>query len=345
MEYVDWFLCEKDENSSQGGEALGLNNWDVIVIGGGPGGSACATKLVEAGARVAVLDRARFPRTKLCAGWVTPEALFDLEFNIDNYPHRFKTFENVVVHIKGLTLRLPGPQHSIRRFEFDDYLMNRSGADFFVHHVKGIQKENDHYIIDGEYRCEYLVGAGGTHCPVYHSFFREVNPRARNLQVVAFEQEFLYEWTDPNCHLWFFDKGLPGYAWYVPKEQGYLNCGIGGMAEKLKARNEDIKHHWRFFIHLLERKALVQNFEYEPKGYSYYLRGDVKVIRVGNAFIVGDAIGLATRDLAEGIGPAIRSGHLAAKAINSGSEYSLEQVAAYSSNRHLVRSILEYMLV
>ena len=40
---------------------------DAIVVGGGPAGSTCAWKLREAGLDVIVLDRAAFPRTKLCA--------------------------------------------------------------------------------------------------------------------------------------------------------------------------------------------------------------------------------------------------------------------------------------
>ncbi len=82
---------------------------------------------------------------------------------------------------------------------------------------------------------------------------------------------------------------------------------------------------------------------YEPTGYSYYLRGNVEVVRLGNAFITGDAAGLATRDLCEGIGPAARSGQLAAESISTGCEYSLEQIGAYSSKHFLVRRLLEYM--
>jgi flavin-dependent dehydrogenase len=44
---------------------------DAIVVGGGPAGSTCARFLVQGGARVAVVDRAEFPRVKLCAGWLS----------------------------------------------------------------------------------------------------------------------------------------------------------------------------------------------------------------------------------------------------------------------------------
>src|SRR4029077_12524268 len=47
----------------------------AIVIGGGRGGSSAARALVAAGMRVVVIDAARFPRDKICAGWVTPGVL------------------------------------------------------------------------------------------------------------------------------------------------------------------------------------------------------------------------------------------------------------------------------
>jgi len=51
----------------------------VIIIGGGPAGAACAWKLVQAGVDCLILDKKTFPRPKICAGWVTPEVLQDLQ--------------------------------------------------------------------------------------------------------------------------------------------------------------------------------------------------------------------------------------------------------------------------
>ena len=65
------------------------------------------------------------------------------------------------------------------------------------------------------------------------------------------------------------------------------------------------------------------------------------MVRVGDAFISGDSAGLATRDLCEGIGPAIVSGHRAAESIVKGTEYRLDDLTAYSSNVGLVRRLLE----
>jgi flavin-dependent dehydrogenase len=316
---------------------------DVLIVGGGPAGSSAARRLKRAGADVLVLDKEQFPRLKLCAGWITPEVVSDLEMDISSYPHRFLTFDRLHVHVKGLYVKVPCIQHSIRRFEFDAWLLERSGAPVVKHTVRNIRREDGGYVVDDAFRCRYLIGAGGTRCPVYRSFFREANPRAAELQTVTLEHEIPYDWKDGDCHLWFFDKGLPGYSWYVPKEDGWLNVGVGGMAERLKRSGKDIRHHWSQFTGMLDRK-LASGAHYDPTGYSYFLRGNVEVARIENAFITGDAAGLATRDMAEGIGPAVRSGIRAADAILEGADYQLKDVTGASLGGGFVTRVFDWAM-
>jgi len=321
-----------------------MQHHDVIVVGGGPAGSTCAWKLQQAGLDVLVLDRADFPRTKLCAGWVTPEAMADLEFDVGEYPGGLVTFDRLFLHWKMLTVRHRSRQHSIRRFEFDDYLLRRCGAELVRHKVRTIVADTSCYIVDDTYRCTYLVGAAGTSCPVYRTFFHDRNPRASLLQTATLEQEFAYDWEDGGCHLWFFNDSLPGYAWYVPKANGYINVGLGGMAEKLKGQNGHLRDYWRLFTDMLGSKGLVDYNDYQPKGYSYYLRGNVDTIRIDNTFIIGDSVGLATRDMCEGIGPAVRSGLRAADTIVNGSDYSLTDLSPFSGHGFISR-VLENRFV
>lgn len=305
---------------------------DAIVVGGGPAGSTCAWRLKQAGLEVLVLDRAAFPRLKLCAGWVTPQALADLELRESDYPGSFLTFEQLHLHWKAFTVKPRSRQHSIRRIEFDDFLLRRAGAEVRQHRVSTIERDGKDYLLDGEYRCRYLVGAGGTSCPVYKNLFHEESPRSAGLQTATYEQEFAYDWRDPACHLWFFDGGLPGYAWYVPKGEGFVNIGLGGMASRLKEQGGHIREHWQAFVNKLKREGLVRYDDYHPTGYSYFLRGRSGVARVGNAYIVGDAVGLATRDMCEGIGPAVRSGLLAARSIVSRTAYSIQEIDKLSGH-------------
>jgi flavin-dependent dehydrogenase len=318
---------------------------DVIVIGGGPAGSTCAWKLRQSAIDCLILDKQAFPREKLCAGWITPQVLSDLQIKVPTYPLGLVKFNKFYIHIFGKTLPLRVAQYAIRRYEFDHWLLERCGVTLHKHEAKHIKKDGEYYIIDDRYYCKYLVGASGTRCPVYRTFFQSRKPRFKELSVIALEEEFYYDYQDRNCHLWFFKNKLPGYAWYVPKSNGYLNIGIGAFSEKLKAGKDNINTHWQFFIKELEQRSLVKNHRFKARGYWYYLRNRQDVVQLDNAFIIGDAAGLATRDMGEGIGPAIKSGILAASAIANGTTLSLDSIQKYSFPRfQTVIKLLSYFI-
>ena len=317
-----------------------MRSVEVVVVGGGPAGAAAAHCLKTAGADVLVLDKERFPRHKLCAGWITPQVMADLQLEASAYPHGFVSFRRLHFHIRGPSLAVPCVQHSIRRLEFDAWLLDRSGAEFIQHTVRDIRTDGDDYEIDGAFRCRYLIGAAGTSCPVRRVLFGQALPRARALQTATLELEFPCEWRDADCHLWFFEHGLPGYSWYVPKAAGWLNVGVGGMAARLKQRGENIREHWSHLTGKLWRQFGINPGE--PTGYSYYVRDSGQPMRIGNAFLTGDSAGLATRDLCEGIGPAIRSGQRAAHAIVSGTEYTLDGVTGASLGGGLISRCMDW---
>lgn len=303
---------------------------EVLIVGGGPAGAACAWRLRQRGVACAILDRQRFPRAKPCAGWITPQVVRDLGLVPADYPGGFTTFGALIISIRGVTFPLPTRQHAIRRLEFDDWLLRRAGVPVHQHEVKAIARVGGGYCVDGAFSAKYLVGAGGTRCPVYRTLFQEASPRDAGALIVTLEEEFSYPHRDPHCRLWFLEHGLPGYAWYVPKVGGIVNVGIGGQAEVLRARGDHVRRHWSLLVDKLARRGLVRDHVFQPRGYAYYLRQASPELRRDNALIVGDAAGLATRDLGEGIGPAVRSGLLAAEAILHDGDYDLRSIAKTS---------------
>jgi flavin-dependent dehydrogenase len=308
-----------------------MEHVSVIIVGGGPAGASCAWKLRQRGIDCLVLEKQVFPRMKPCAGWIQPQVLDDLELTVHDYPHGITRFESLTAFIHGIRIGISGPHYAIRRYEFDEWLVSRSNAVVETHTVEAIRTDEKKYVVDDQFACDYLVGAGGTRCPVYRSLFQAESPRSAGSCVVTLEEEFSYDYKDDRCHLWFFENNLPGYAWYVPKPGGYLNIGVGGLSEQIKRRGNRIQDHWDYLMHKLQQRSMVTDHAFSPRGYVYYRRSEVPPSREGNAFVVGDAAGLATKDMGEGIGPAVRSGILAARAIAENTSLSFDSVPKYSA--------------
>jgi flavin-dependent dehydrogenase len=302
-------------------------NTHVIIVGGGPAGAACARILSQSRIDFIILDRAAFPRYKPCAGWLTPRVWRDLQMEPREYPHDLTLFNRFQVWIKDLHFQLHTHQYAVRRIEFDDWLIHPVAQHLIQHTVKQIELVNGEYVVDHEFAAPFIVGAGGTHCPVKQKFF---DAQPQGTLIVAQEEEFLYDYNDDRCHLWFFQNGLPGYSWYFPKANGILNMGVGGSTSGLKNHNDTLKRHWRLLEEKLDRMGLVRGREFKPAGHSYFLRSSAPALRSGGALLIGDALGMATLDMGEGITPSIESGIRAARAILENKTYSINDIPRYS---------------
>lgn len=303
---------------------------DVIIVGAGPAGSVCARKLSEGGADVLLLDKSQFPRSKPCAGWVTPGVFEMLGPLFPAYPHDCTEYRRFSIAVKRLKLILPVRQYAVRRVEFDHWLVKHCHVPVVRHEVRHIEKRGDAYVIDQEFSAKSIVGAGGTRCPVYRTFFRDAANRAPEDFITALEEEFHYPGADPRCRLWFLQEGLPGYAWYVPKGNDIVNVGIGGKAEGLRSQGVSLKQHWDRFIRKLEQHHLITGHSFKPSGWNYYLRRSPEVLQRDAVLLAGDAAGLSTRDMGEGIAAAVYSGIKAAEALLEGKEYRLDDLRRYS---------------
>jgi geranylgeranyl reductase family protein len=302
---------------------------DVIVVGGGPGGSTAAWRLARAGFQPLLLDAAVFPRVKVCAGWVTPEALADVQVDPQKYPLTIQAFSACRFEFDGARRetrwRRPASYGILRR-EFDHYLLDRAraaGVDVregarvteVTQGPDAVRVVSSH----GTFTAPVLIGAGGHRCPVAQTF-GQVSEREE--VVIAQESETRLSperieslgpwWEAPELYV---EPDLKGYGWFFPKGD-VLNVGVGCVA----GPGADLPRRRDALVSALRAAGrLPADLAIEPfRGHAYVVRRRAPRQLAGDRFcLVGDAAGLA-RDLSgEGIGPAIKSGILAAEAVEA----------------------------
>lgn len=312
-------------------------NAEVAIVGGGPAGSSCAARLVRAGASAIVVDRARFPRDKPCAGWIVPQVLDTLHLDPAEYASTGRIIQPITGFLTGVIggraveTSFDAPvSYGIRRCEFDEYLLGRSGATLVQGEaVSSIERERGDWIINGQVRAPMLVGAGGHLCPVArHINGKEVAPRTRlvGAQEIEYRLASASESSvDPEIPELYFCEDLEGYGWCFRKGD-YLNIGLGriagrGLAEALA----------RFVRWLKEVGRIAADPPQNWRGHSYLLTGAGRKIVGDGVLLAGDAAGIAWPQSGEGIRPAIESGILAAEAIaGAKGRYAESDLAPYA---------------
>jgi flavin-dependent dehydrogenase len=314
---------------------------DVVIVGGGPAGSACARDLVNAGADVVVLDRARFPRDKVCAGWITPAVVEALELDLDDYRarHTLQPFTGFRTGTLSGGRRATDfgrvVSYGIRRFEFDAYLLARSGVRVIAGEpLRTLTRDGNSWVLNGTLRAAMIVGAGGHFCPVARHLNHVGNGAAHKEQVVvAQEIEFPLGDGADACAVaarapeLFFWPDLQGYGWCVRKGD-YLNVGVGRLSQ------DNFPTTVREFAALVERRGLVPGGVPSPwRGHAYLVnRTSHRVIVGDEVLLAGDAAGLALAPSGEGILTAIESGMMAASCVvDARGRYSRDRLAAYDT--------------
>ena len=296
-----------------------MERCDALVVGGGPAGSSCAWRLRRAGLDVVVLDKARFPRDKLCAGWITPPVLDVLEIDPAAYAEGrtlqpITGFRTARLDSTGagpeVETRFPEPvSYGIRRCEFDHYLLERSGARIQAGEpLATLERSGDRWVANDRLQAPVVIGAGGHFCPVA----RVLNGPPHAEPIVA-AQEIEPRLNGAACRIagdtpeLFFCPDLRGYGWCFRKGD-YLNVGFG------RQDTHRLPSHARHFVDWLRAAGKIPpDVATRWPGHAYLLRGSSPRSPVGEGvLLVGDAAGLAYPQSGEGIRPAVESGLMAA---------------------------------
>jgi geranylgeranyl reductase family protein len=311
---------------------MGAGRFDALVVGAGPAGSAAAVVLARGGARVALVDKATFPRDKACGDLVGPrgvQLLSELDVRVANVE---RVGDMIVVGPSGGRVRLPAfpgrtyPGHAIAvpRVRFDAILRDAAldaGAEMFVGRAArplfGDGGLAGFALSTGvELRADVVIGADGATSQVARA--AELVDPQRVLWGFALRAYTRQRVDAPHIAFWEPAGRLafPGYGWLFPGPDGCANLGLGLGMRSTRVAAATVSRQLPAFVEHLRALELVEDAVTAPP-----LGGWLKLGMIGTnpargrVLLVGDAAGLVNPLQGEGIAPALASGRAAAEAV------------------------------
>jgi flavin-dependent dehydrogenase len=293
----------------------------IAIVGAGPAGSAAGWHLATRGHEVTLLDRAAFPRPKTCGDWITLGAVAELDrlgltrsIIESSAGERAAITHTAIVSPSGRRTVNPSrePAYCIPRLVFDNMLWRHAvtaGCRPMQRSVRSIGTG------DGEFLREwpYVIDARGAHAGDANAVALRAYWAVPSSQLSNAEASTVQLITDP-----VFTRG---YGWIFPadstRERVRFNVGVGMLAADTRPghrvreffdRFVEVDPSLRRWRHTAERERPVGC--HVSLGLRRNAVGDAHVLRIG------DAANLADPLTGDGIAHALKSGRLAAEAID-----------------------------
>lgn len=325
--------------------------FDALVVGSGPAGSIAATVLARGGARVALVDKAKFPRDKACGDLIGPRGVQLLDDLGIVVPGALKVDDMVVVGPTSRRVRLPcypgrtypGYGIAVPRVDFDAGLRNAAvdaGAEALIDRAAdplwGEGGLEGFALSSGaEVRADAVIGADGASSRVAAAADL-VDPR-RVLWGFAV-RAYVEEAVDlPYIVLWEHSpwRAFPGYGWLFPGRDGRANVGLGLGTLSTRAGAATAARELPAFVRKLGELGLLETAAPAPT-----LGGWLKLGMVGTdpargrVLLTGDAAGLVNPLQGEGISQAMSSGRAAAQAVLADPARAARRYRAYLASTY-----------
>ncbi len=305
---------------------LPAKEWDVAIIGGGPAGSTAAILLARHGYSVLLIDKAHFPREKVCGDILLPDTMKVLDrLGLGEAVRAVACSLGSLrgVSPSGIEFTVTGGYYSLKREQFDHILFTeaaRSGACCCRADVLGVVTKNDQSISINFRNGETLkarVGIIATGADVALARHAGLASQCK-VNAVAMRCYIRSSHEIAEGILCYHREIIPGYAWIFPLGHGLYNVGCGVTLSESKQYN--LKRMYQTFIaeyspacELLSHGEQLAHLG--GAAIQFGLGGAADSIN-GRVLAIGETIGTTLPFTGEGIGAAMRSAEVAAETIH-----------------------------
>lgn len=294
-----------------------MSEFDLIVVGAGPAGSAAAITAARRGRRVLLLERGSFPRHKVCGEFVSPESLGLLEeFAGESAPlasllRQAERIAQARVFLDGQMWELPvePAAASIPRFDLDAALWTlaqQAGADcrqqVTVNDLGGDAAPFRVQTSAGSFAACALINASGR----WSNLSSSLRTRGRPTKWLGVKAHFRENAPSPSVDLYFF-RG--GYCGVQPVGPDRVNACAMVRADVAATIEEVLERHPRLLARSRAWEAVMEPVTTSP------LLFRKPLARRGAVLLAGDAAGFVDPFVGDGISLALRGGVLAAQAL------------------------------
>jgi menaquinone-9 beta-reductase len=312
------------------------DHYDVIIVGAGPAGCACAMALKNSGLRVAIIDKHQFPRDKVCGDAIPGRAIKFLHEIDPQFAQRLAAFAEKLptrstlcyYNNKKLDFTWTLEAYTVTREHFDNFLFTNLKNSTDIHTLEGIavsdivRSANGYTIIakdsNKRYECTMLIGADGINGVTAKKLTARQMDRKHHVAGVRAYYSGVSDMEDTCTEVYFDKKYLPGYFWVFPIKGGMVNAGMGILSDMVVRNKINVKNAFYDFIDrspVLKEKFKNAQLVGTLQGCGLPM-GSRWVNMCGDHFLlVGDAASLIDPVSGDGIGNAVLSGKLAAEQV------------------------------
>lgn len=341
----------------------------VCIIGAGPAGAAAALQLNKDKIDCVVVDKAVFPRDKVCGDGLSGKVITCLK-RIDPAITERLQAEDFKLNSWGVSFIAPNRRrldvgyspefnknaaahketpigYVCKRIDFDNFLVKEVKRCPHVQFFDGINisaynKENDGYLVSDKngfsVKAEMLIIANGAHSVFAKDVANiQMEPEHFVAGLRAYYKNVSGNHKENFIELHFLKSLLPGYFWIFPLPNGEVNVGVGMLSKSVRQKKVNLKKE---LLKIVEHDPVIKErfkkatLTSSIDGYGLPLGSKKRMLSGERYVLTGDAASLIDPFTGEGIGNALYSGRIAAQqaaiAVKN-NNFSARALSAYDS--------------